>query len=80
MAKKIEILGAGCARCKQTAKVMEMAAKELGIDAVVEKVEDIEEIIKRGITATPAVAVNGKIVLAGRIPNMAEAKKILSEN
>ncbi|MFN4189806.1 MAG: thioredoxin family protein [Pseudothermotoga sp.] len=80
MAKKIEILGAGCAKCKQTAKVMEIAAKELGIDAVVEKVEDIEEIIKRGITATPVVAVNGKIVLAGRVPNMAEAKKILSEN
>ncbi len=80
MAKKIEILGAGCPRCKQTAKVMEIAAKELGIDAVIEKVEDIEEIIKRGVIATPAVAINGKIVLSGKIPNIAEAKKILSQN
>lgn len=80
MAKKIEILGKGCARCKQTAKIMEMAVKELGIDAFVEKVEDIQQIIDRGVTVTPAVAVDGKIVLSGKIPTLEEAKKILSNN
>jgi len=79
MAKKVEVLGSGCARCKQTAKVMEMALKELGIDAVVEKVEDINEIVNRGVVATPAVAINGKIVLSGKMPSLEEAKAVLSK-
>ncbi|HOJ89346.1 MAG TPA: thioredoxin family protein [Pseudothermotoga sp.] len=80
MAKKIEILGMGCAKCKQTHKIMEMAVKELGIDAVVEKVEDLEQIINRGVSATPAVAIDGKLVLSGKIPTLEEAKRILSKN
>ncbi|MGJ8454452.1 thioredoxin family protein [Pseudothermotoga sp. U03pept] len=80
MTKKIEVLGSGCARCKQTTKVMEMAVKELGIDAVVEKVEDINEIVNRGVMATPAVAINGKIVFSGKIPSLEEAKALLSKS
>lgn len=45
MARKIEVLGAGCPKCKQAIKIMEMAVQELGIDAVIEKVQDIDEII-----------------------------------
>jgi small redox-active disulfide protein 2 len=80
MAKKVEVFGKGCARCKQTIKIMDMAIKELGVDAVVEKVEDINEIVSRGITATPAVAVDGKIVLMGKIPTLEEAKKLLMKH
>lgn len=80
MAKRVEVFGKGCARCKQTIKIMESAIKELGVDAVVEKVEDINEIISRGIVSTPAVAVDGKIVLAGKIPTLEEAKEILMKN
>ena len=80
MAKKIEVLGSGCARCKQTAKVMQMAVEELGIDAVIEKIEDINEIIDRGVLATPAVAINGKIVFSGKIPSLKEAKSLLSKS
>ncbi|MGQ9856097.1 MAG: thioredoxin family protein [Fervidobacterium sp.] len=79
MAKKVEVLGSGCPRCKQTIKIMETAIRELGIDAVVEKVEDINEIISRGVAATPAVAIDGKIVLSGKIPTLEEAKKLLTE-
>lgn len=80
MAKKIEVLGSGCARCKQTAKVMQMAVEELGIDAVIKKVEDINEIIDRGVLATPAVAINGKIVFSGKILSLKEAKSLLSKS
>lgn len=77
MAIKVEILGSGCPRCKQTAKIMEIASKELGIDTNIVKVEDINEIIERGVISTPAVAINGKIVLSGKIPSLDKAKKLL---
>ncbi|NPU89046.1 MAG: thioredoxin family protein [Fervidobacterium sp.] len=79
MARKIEVLGAGCPKCKQAIKIMEMAVQELGIDAVIEKVQDIDEIISRGVVTTPAVAIDGKVVLSGKIPTLDEAKALLSK-
>ncbi|MDI3473129.1 MAG: hypothetical protein PWQ48_1410 [Thermotogaceae bacterium] len=79
MAKKVEILGKGCPRCKQTEKLVRMAIEELGIEAVVEKVQDINEIISRGVVSTPAVAIDGKIVVSGRIPSLEEVKKFLQQ-
>ncbi|ADA67825.1 redox-active disulfide protein 2 [Thermotoga petrophila RKU-10] len=79
MAKKVEILGKGCPKCKQTEKIVRMAIEELGIDAVVEKVQDINEIISRGVVATPAVAVDGKVVISGKIPSLDEVKKVLQQ-
>jgi small redox-active disulfide protein 2 len=79
VAKKVEILGKGCPRCKQTEKLVRMAIEELGIDAVVEKVQDINEIISRGVVSTPAVAIDGKIVVSGRIPSLEEVKKFLQQ-
>lgn len=79
MAKKVEVLGSGCAKCKQTVKIMEMAIAELGVDATVEKVDDINEIISRGVVATPAVAIDGKVVLSGKVPTLEEAKTLLSK-
>ncbi|MGC8955725.1 MAG: thioredoxin family protein [Fervidobacterium sp.] len=77
MVKKVEVLGSGCPKCKQTIKILEMAIKELGLEIDVEKVQDIEEIIKRGIVATPAVAINEKVILSGKIPTLDEAKQLL---
>ncbi|MGC9795432.1 thioredoxin family protein [Fervidobacterium riparium] len=79
MAKKVEVLGSGCPKCKQTLKIIETAIQELGINAVVEKVQDINEIISRGVAATPAVAIDGKVVLSGKIPTLDEAKALLSK-
>ncbi|MGB9789311.1 MAG: thioredoxin family protein [Thermotoga caldifontis] len=79
MARKVEIFGKGCPRCKQTEKIVRMAIEELRIDAVVEKVQDINEIISRGVVATPAVAVDGKIVISGKIPTLEEIKRILQQ-
>ena len=74
---KIEIFGSGCTRCKQTEKIMKMAVEEMGSDATVEKVTDMMIIMEKGIVSTPAVAVDGKIVLSGKIPSLDEAKRLI---
>jgi len=74
---KIEVYGSGCPRCKQTEKVMKMAVEELGSDATVEKVTDMMAIMEKGVVSTPAVAIDGKIVLSGKIPSIEEAKKLI---
>jgi len=74
---KIEIFGSGCPRCKQTEKIMKMAVEEMGSDAMVEKVTDMMAIMEKGIVSTPAVAIDGKIVLSGKIPSLDEAKRLI---
>jgi len=74
---KVEIFGSGCPRCKQTEKVMKMAVEELGTNATVEKVTDMMAMMEKGIISTPAVALDGEIVLSGKIPSLEEAKKLL---
>ncbi len=74
---KIEILGSGCPKCKQTERVMNKAVKELNIDAKIVKVTDISEIMERGVIVTPAVSIDGNIVISGKVPKIEEAKKLL---
>jgi small redox-active disulfide protein 2 len=77
--KTIEILGTGCMKCKRLMKNVETAVKEMGIDAEVRKVDDITEIIDRGVMLTPALAVDGEIKVSGRVADIAEIKRILEE-
>jgi small redox-active disulfide protein 2 len=74
---KIEILGTGCAKCKSLYANTLAAVADLGISAEVEKVEDIQQIIRYGIMTTPALAVDGKVLLAGRAASSEEIKKLL---
>ena len=74
---KIQILGTGCPKCKQVEINARGAVKNLGIDAVIEKVIDINRIIDFGVTATPALAVDGEIKFSGKIPSVGEIEKIL---
>ncbi|HEY4663113.1 MAG TPA: thioredoxin family protein [Candidatus Humimicrobiaceae bacterium] len=74
---KIQILGTGCHKCKQVeANVLE-AVKNLNINAVIEKITDINRIIDFGVTATPALAVDGEVKFSGRIPSVEEIKDII---
>ncbi len=77
----IEVFGPGCARCKQTVKVMELALEQLGRrlgeDAMVQKVEDMRAGALRGVITTPAVAIDGRIVSQGKIPTIDEAKALI---
>ena len=74
---KIEILGTGCAKCKATEKIVRKAVEELGIQAEVVKVEDLQDIINRGVMMTPAVVVDGEIKISGHQPTIEEIKKII---
>ena len=77
---KIQIFGAGCPRCKQTEKIFKIAAEELGVEAEFEKVTDLMAMMEMGIASTPAVGIDGKIVLSGKIPTLEEAKRLIKEN
>jgi small redox-active disulfide protein 2 len=76
---KIEILGSGCPKCKELESRVKEAVKKAGLDALVEHVYDIDKIIKMGAFSTPAMAIDGKIVLSGRLPTVKELVAILKE-
>jgi len=73
--KKIEILGIGCLRCAEITERAKQAVKELGIDAKVIKVEDIEAIANYRALRLPALAVDGVIKIAGNVPRVEEIKE-----
>jgi len=74
---KIQILGSGCPRCKQTEVNAREAVKNLGLDTEVEKITDINKIADFGVMATPALAVDGDIKFSGKIPSVGEIEMIL---
>jgi small redox-active disulfide protein 2 len=74
--KKIQILGTGCAKCKQLAQYAEQAAKELGIPYEIEKVTQLNDIMKFGVMVTPALVVDGKVKVSGKVPSVEELKKM----
>ena len=74
---KIQILGTGCPKCKKLAENAEAAAKELGIKYQLEKVTELNEIMKFGVMVTPALAVDGQVKMVGKVPSPEELKKIM---
>ena len=75
---KIEILGVGCPKCKQLTANAEAAVKELNIAAEIIKITDIGKITDYGVMMTPALAVDGTIVSAGKVLSKDDIKKIIS--
>lgn len=75
----IKILGSGCANCKKLQANTEEAIKELKIDATIEKVEDINQIIDYGVMKTPALVVDEKVKASGRVLSTEEIKEILAK-
>jgi small redox-active disulfide protein 2 len=74
---KIQILGTGCPKCKKLAENAEAAAKQLGIKYQLEKVTELNEIMKFGVMVTPALAVDGQVKMVGKVPSPEELKKIM---
>lgn len=72
---KIEILGPGCPKCKSLITIVERVVKETGVPAEIVKIDDIAEIVKRGVLSTPGLAINGEMKSIGRIPFAAEIEK-----
>jgi len=73
----IQVLGGGCSRCGELAKNAETAVAELGIDARVEKVADMDVITRFAVMMTPALVVDGEVKVVGRVPSTAEIKKLI---
>lgn len=74
---KIEIFGTGCMKCRQLEENVRKVVEQIGIDAEIVKITDIETMIDRGLMATPGLAVNGKLVVAGRVPSNHELIEII---
>ncbi len=74
----VKVLGPGCANCRKLERVTRQAIAELGVDATIEKVEDYPSIVGYGVMRTPALVVDEKLVLSGRIPKAAEVRELLS--
>jgi len=74
---KIEILGMGCAKCKQLAVNAEAAVKELHLQAEIDKVDDIDKITGYGVMMVPALVVDGKVLSTGKVLNKEEIKKLI---
>lgn len=74
---EIKVLGPGCAKCKTTFKAIEKVIKENNLDVKLTKVEDIMEIMKYNIMATPAVVVDEEVKIKGKVPNENEIKNLL---
>ncbi|MDD3777422.1 MAG: thioredoxin family protein [Actinomycetota bacterium] len=74
---KVQILGTGCPKCKQTELNAMEALTNLGIQAEVEKVTDINQIVDFGVLATPALAIDGEVVFSGRTPSVQEIEGVL---
>lgn len=74
---EIKILGTGCPKCKTLEKATKDAVTELGIDANIEKIEDIMKIMEFGVMHTPALVIDGKVAISGRVPNEKDLKNLL---
>lgn len=75
--KSIEVLGPGCPRCQETYRVVRHVVEAAGLTCQVIKQDSIDRMIELGVMATPAVVVDGKVVLFGRIPKVPEIQKLL---
>ncbi|MGO8749454.1 MAG: thioredoxin family protein [Thermoguttaceae bacterium] len=73
----IQVLGTGCSRCKTLHEMVKKAVQETGVDAEVEKVEDIQQIMAFELIMTPGLVINGEVKAAGRLPNVEEIKNMI---
>ncbi len=77
---EIKILGTGCPKCKTLEKMTREVVEQNGIDATITKVEDIVQIMKYGVMTTPALVVDGKVEIKGRVPSSDEIKQVLTRS
>lgn len=76
---EIKVLGTGCAKCKTLEKAAIEAVEKAGIDATVTKEEDIMKIMEYGVMTTPALVINEKVVVKGKVPSVEEITKLITK-
>ncbi|MFA6529221.1 MAG: thioredoxin family protein [Candidatus Gracilibacteria bacterium] len=77
---KIQVLGSGCPTCKKLFDLVSTSVKELGIDAEVEYIKDIQKILDMGVMSTPVLAINGKPIIVGSVPGKEKIKELINKN
>ncbi len=77
---EIKVLGTGCPKCKQLEQTVREAVKSINLDAIISKVEEIDKIMSYGVMRTPALVINEKVVLSGRVPSLNEVKEIIEKH
>ncbi len=75
---KLQVLGTGCAKCKALTTATEQAAQALGLPYELKKVTDLNQIMAFGVMMTPALVVDGKVKVSGKVPSVDEIKKLLA--
>lgn len=75
---EVKVLGPGCSNCRKLYEVVEKALRQSGLAANLTKVEDYQEIMRYGVLSTPALVVNGDVVSAGRVPDLAQVSSWLT--
>lgn len=73
----IQVLGTGCSKCKTLYEVVHQAVAETGVEAMVEKIEDIQQIMTFNILMTPGLVIDGYVKVAGRVPSLEEVKRLI---
>jgi len=76
---KIEVLGTGCAKCNMLEQAARAAADKLGIQYELTHVKELGKIASYGVMFTPALVLDGKVVVSGKVPSEAELMKLLSQ-
>lgn len=76
---KIEILGMGCPKCKKLYENAQTAVRELNVQADIVKIEDLQQIVSRGVMTTPALVIDGKVKAAGSLPDVAKIKEMIGQ-
>jgi small redox-active disulfide protein 2 len=80
MTTKIQVLGTGCSKCKTMTSIVESVVKENNLNATIEKVEDIMDIITFNVMTTPALVIDGIVTIKGRVPSKKEVLDLLNSN
>ena len=75
---EIKVIGEGCEKCDRLYENTCLAVKELGLEASIDKVEDLMDIVRLGVMTTPSVMMDGKIIISGRVPKVKEIIKLLN--
>lgn len=76
---KIQVLGSGCASCRKLHELTQQAVKELSLDEKVEYVTDVSKIVEMGVMSSPVLAINGKPVMVGFVPNIGKIKEVIAK-
>ena len=76
---EIKVIGEGCEKCDKLYENTCLAVKELGLEASIDKVEELMDIVRLGVMTTPSVMVDGKLIISGRVPKVKEIIKLLNQ-